>query len=326
MKIDKFLDKYYKNLKDHNDEHFKYITYPNIKGKYVISNYGKVINFMTNKVKKCTTFDKDGYLRIDLPSLTHSNGRMRVGIHRLVAWEYCNKPEGCDIVNHIDANVRNNYYKNLEWTTVKGNTQHAIRMGLTVRAGCNTASSKYSQEIIDTIIEKLKNGENVHQVYSYFYPNCSIADHFEFYALISKILHKSSHEIDSRGIEFPKEAFESTLRKKWTKNETDELVDMIKKGMTNLEIMRYYGFKDTRSDGACRYRDKLHELRKQLGIESYNPYTEINNQIKSMVAKGYTNKEILKYFGFEKYRDKGASTIAHNATKFRRELNPYNNL
>ncbi|WP_207657705.1 HNH endonuclease [Faecalicatena contorta] len=33
------------------------------------------------------------------------------------------KPDGCDVVNHIDNNSSNNEVSNLEWTTYKGNMQ-----------------------------------------------------------------------------------------------------------------------------------------------------------------------------------------------------------
>lgn len=50
-------------------------------------------------------------------------------VHRLVAECFCEKPEGCDIVNHIDNNPSNNNANNLEWTTYKGNMQHAAKQG-----------------------------------------------------------------------------------------------------------------------------------------------------------------------------------------------------
>ena len=31
-----------------------------------------------------------------------------------------------NVVNHIDENKTNNYYKNLEWTTIGGNTKHSL--------------------------------------------------------------------------------------------------------------------------------------------------------------------------------------------------------
>ena len=54
-------------------------------------------------------------------------------VHRLVAEAFCERPEGCDIVNHIDSNPENNRADNLEWTTYKGNTQHSIEAGRMTR-------------------------------------------------------------------------------------------------------------------------------------------------------------------------------------------------
>ena len=50
-------------------------------------------------------------------------------VHRLVAEAFCPKPEGCDVVNHIDSNRVNNHKSNLEWTTASGNIQHGVAKG-----------------------------------------------------------------------------------------------------------------------------------------------------------------------------------------------------
>lgn len=83
----KFLNKYYKDLKDHDDEKFKFITYPNVvENMYVVSNYGKIINFKTNNV--LTPFIHKKYYRIRLKMVYNKNG-VNVSVHRLVCWEYC---------------------------------------------------------------------------------------------------------------------------------------------------------------------------------------------------------------------------------------------
>lgn len=46
-------------------------------------------------------------------------------VHRLVAEAFCDKQEGCDVVNHLDEDKSNNQERNLEWTTISGNTQHS---------------------------------------------------------------------------------------------------------------------------------------------------------------------------------------------------------
>ena len=50
-------------------------------------------------------------------------------VHRLVAEAFCDKKAGCDVVNHIDNDPSNNEASNLEWTTQKGNMEHAAKQG-----------------------------------------------------------------------------------------------------------------------------------------------------------------------------------------------------
>lgn len=64
-----------------------------------------------------------GYIQVAL----YKDGKRREKlVHRLVAGEFCEKPEGCDIANHLDSDITHNWASNLEWTTALGNTRHAI--------------------------------------------------------------------------------------------------------------------------------------------------------------------------------------------------------
>ena len=47
-------------------------------------------------------------------------------VSRLVAMAFCHKPDGCDVVNHLDEQKTNNNSRNLEWTTQARNTRHSI--------------------------------------------------------------------------------------------------------------------------------------------------------------------------------------------------------
>jgi hypothetical protein len=71
-----------------------------------------------------------GYLSV---SLSHSNGKKKIRIHRLVALHFVTNrdPDKFNIVNHINGNKLDNYYTNLEWTDAKTNNEHAIKMNLT---------------------------------------------------------------------------------------------------------------------------------------------------------------------------------------------------
>lgn len=66
-------------------------------------------------------FDKDGYLRIDLYK---NSKRTKFGVHQLVAKTFVDGYFDGAVVNHIDENKQNNHFSNLEWVTVKENTNH----------------------------------------------------------------------------------------------------------------------------------------------------------------------------------------------------------
>lgn len=123
----------------YNDEIWKPIK--NYNDFYEISNYGRVRSLTrtvifkngnkriyNGKILTPKKNDKDEYLRIILHD---SNGVNKTyTIHRLVAEAFIDNPEKLLIVNHIDGNKRNNYYKNLEWCTSQYNNKHAIITGL----------------------------------------------------------------------------------------------------------------------------------------------------------------------------------------------------
>ena len=88
--------------------------------RYAVSNTGKVYSVKRDKVLKPKT-DRYGYYCVCLYNGTNKH----IPIHRLVANAFVDKVEGCDIVNHLDCNKKNNNAENLEWTTVQGNTKHA---------------------------------------------------------------------------------------------------------------------------------------------------------------------------------------------------------
>ena len=72
------------------------------------------------------------------------NGRdVQVLLHRLVASQFCEKPQGCDFVNHKDGDKLNNSPSNLEWVTAADNVRHAFASGL---------MPKKTQEQIDAAV------------------------------------------------------------------------------------------------------------------------------------------------------------------------------
>ena len=106
-------------------------------GRYKVSNTGKVKSlpklkgsgkgYYTKEKILNPKIDKYGYKAV---CLRKDNKNHYFTVHRLVALEFCNNPNGYNVVNHIDCNKLNDVYTNLEWCTVKENTIHAYKNNL----------------------------------------------------------------------------------------------------------------------------------------------------------------------------------------------------
>ena len=93
---------------------------------YSISNYGKVINNKTNKLKTFSV-GKEGYPYF---SFWKNKKQYCRKLHVLLARAFIPNPENFPQVNHIDGNKKNFSLENLEWVTAKENNIHARRTGL----------------------------------------------------------------------------------------------------------------------------------------------------------------------------------------------------
>jgi len=86
------------------------------KGKYQVSNLGRVKSLVRYKVKKERILsyrpNNKGYNRI---GLTKNNKSKDFLIHRLVAQAFISNPDNLDTVDHRDNNKDNNFVKNLRW-------------------------------------------------------------------------------------------------------------------------------------------------------------------------------------------------------------------
>lgn len=124
-------------------------------GRYQISNYGRVWNVVTQSYMKLQ-LKKTGYYSVNL--MKPNKKAVTERVHRLVALYFCNKPEGCNVVNHIDSDKTNNCAKNLEWTTVSGNTKHCYEHNEAFRKQVNENSIKGAKKTILTLEVKDKHG------------------------------------------------------------------------------------------------------------------------------------------------------------------------
>ena len=126
--------------------------------EYEISDTGLIRNRFGKLMK--TNYDKFGYERLTLNCKGHSK---TLKIHQLVANAFLVKPEGAEVVNHIDGNKKNNDLSNLEWTTQSENLSHAIRTGLKKIKGTHNPANKYPEEKIREICQLLVKGNMSHE-------------------------------------------------------------------------------------------------------------------------------------------------------------------
>lgn len=107
-------------------------------GLYQVSSFGKIKSLPRNTtIKKIRilkpSIDKDGYYRVPLSK----NGIIKnYFVHRLVAEAFIPNPNNYPVINHKDENKQNNNSNNLEFCTIKYNTNYNganIKRGLKQR-------------------------------------------------------------------------------------------------------------------------------------------------------------------------------------------------
>lgn len=106
----------------------------------------------------------DGYKRVTLITPT---GRVHKQVHRLVAEAFCDKRQGCNVVNHIDNCPGNNWATNLEWTTPLGNSEHMWGQGrgrVPVMRGEQSPAYKYTEDQAISAIKQLREGVSHSQI------------------------------------------------------------------------------------------------------------------------------------------------------------------
>jgi hypothetical protein len=142
----------------------------NYTGLYEASNYGRIKSLGIYHGRTNNFFNKphiikpqktqDGYL---LYSLSNRGKQNYVTAHRIIATTFIENENYKLQVNHIDGDKTNNKVNNLEWCTASENIKHAFNTGLKVAVVKGmpkekNPNAKYTQELIDEIRKKRKQG------------------------------------------------------------------------------------------------------------------------------------------------------------------------
>lgn len=126
-------------------EIFKSVT--GYDGYYEVSNCGRLKSLAKRWSVgiKGETFLKSHSNKLGYCTVTLCVDKVKklVGVHRLVAKEFCENPNNYDVVNHLDSNPSNNVWTNLEWTTTSGNAIHGYGFGF--REAKKGESSHYAK-------------------------------------------------------------------------------------------------------------------------------------------------------------------------------------
>lgn len=143
-------------------ERWKAVQYQNVVvGRYWISSWGRMIDTEYGLYFVSTHIDDTDYVRVGLACIDEDKKSKVVRVHRIVTTAFVPFVTGKTHVNHKDLNRRNNYYKNLEWTTNRENLRHGYINGSHDNRGGHTY---FTPEEINTIREKHKNGVSIKEL------------------------------------------------------------------------------------------------------------------------------------------------------------------
>lgn len=293
---------------------WKKIEYPGVKkDMYLISENGDVMNIISGKMLKPYT-DKDGYLKI---GLVGPDKNKSIFIHRLVGYAFVENPNNYPVIDHLDGVKTHNHYRNLEWVTVKENTNRAERMGLRKIQGAYNGNSKYSEEFVRSICEKYEQGLEIKDVYQWILkdPNATSAKNEALYQFLYSLKRKEgwpnvvcdyNYNTTTKKTSSWTNPIPQSSNFKYSEKEIRYICKMLEEGNTVLDIVeKITGSRDTSS----HYYDLINGIRTGKNWSHISKEYKINRllttdrctgwdeNIANLVDAGYSKKQIRRMLG-----------------------------
>lgn len=266
--------------KDKSDEEFKVIDEQCIPGiekdRYYISNHGNVMDIYNDTEGPGRT-DKDGYYRYSFKTEDKYVSR---AIHRIEKMVFDYNPDHQSLqVNHKDGDPGNNYLPNLEWTTPKENTDHAMIYGLHKMNGSNNPNSKLTEQQVHEICKLIETGQyydtEIAEMYGVSYANISDIHKGNIWCKVSKNYNLNNRKPISLSEEQVREICEllqegthlsTEIARKY--NITHSTIISIRQGKIWKDISKDYNIIDEKAPRVLT-KNNVHEICKMLESGEY---------------------------------------------------------
>ena len=152
-------------------------------GLYQVSNWGRVKSLKKkgNSKERILTASNNNTKKYWRVQLSKNDKIKHFAVHRLVALAFIPNPQNLPQVNHKDENKDNNNVLNLEWCTVKQNTNYGTR---NKRASKKMINGKLAKPILQFSLkgEFIKEWESISEIKRQLNINVS-------YTLLNKTIH-----------------------------------------------------------------------------------------------------------------------------------------
>ena len=137
---------------------------------------------------------------------------------------------------HLNDNKLDNYYKNLKWGTKGENTREAIKTGRLRIQGKYNHNNVYEESYIRKICKLMEDGKTNKEILYIITnnKNATIRKNGKEWSLICHLRSKDR---------FTDIAIEYDYKPVFNLSEKDkEIIELIKNGKENIEVMNYYGY------------------------------------------------------------------------------------